>query len=93
MAAGIDQKEKITPEVSHINAKQAVMGERRKGKGEWCSLMDTVLGDSVLPVLGTHQIALMCIIIKLSEPLLQLCSEAGSAENILSHFQMTFYAQ
>lgn len=33
-AAGIDQKEKITPEVSHINAKQAVMGERRKGKGE-----------------------------------------------------------
>lgn len=55
--------------------------------------MDTVLGDSVLPVLGTYQIALMCIIIKLSEPLLQLCSEAGSAENILSHFQMTFYAQ
>lgn len=55
--------------------------------------MDTVLGDSTLPVLEAYQIALMCIIIKLSEPLLQLCSEAGSAENILSRFRMTFYAQ
>lgn len=55
--------------------------------------MDTVLGDSALPVLGAHQIALMCIITKLSEPSLLLCSEAGRAENVLSHFQMTFYAQ
>ena len=49
MTAGIDQKEKITPEVSHINAKQAVMGGRTR-KGEGCGLMDTVLGDSVLCV-------------------------------------------
>lgn len=92
MTVGIDQKENIIPEVSHINAKQAVMVGKKK-KVEGCILMDTVLGDSMLPVLGAHQIAQMCITIKLSEPLLQLCSEAGSAENILSHFQMTFYAQ
>jgi len=55
--------------------------------------MHTVVGDAALPVLGAHQIALMCRIIKLSEPSLQLCLEAGSAENVLSHFQMTFYAQ
>lgn len=91
MTAGIDQKEKITPEVSHINTKQAVMGESKR-KGE-CDLIDTVLGDCVFPVLGAHQIALTRIIIKLSETSLQLCSEAGSAENILSHFQMTFCAQ
>ena len=74
-----------------MDAKQATTGGR-KGKGEGCSLMDTVLGGSPLPALGAHQIALTCII-KLSEASLQLCSEAGSAENILSHFQMTFYAQ
>lgn len=92
MTAGIDQKGKITPEVSHINTKQAVRVGRKK-QGEGCDLLDMVLGDSTLPVLGAHQIALMCIIIKLSEPLLQLCSEADSTENILSHFQMTFCAQ
>lgn len=91
MTAGLERK-KLIPEVSHINAKQAVT-EGRKRKGEGCGLMDTILGDSALPVLETHQIALMCIIIKLSEPSLQLCLEAGSAENILSRFRMTFYTQ
>lgn len=32
MTAAIDQKEKITPEVSHINAKQAVMGGEKREK-------------------------------------------------------------
>lgn len=52
--------------------------------------MDTILEDSFLCALETQQIALMCIIIKLSKTSLQLCSEAGNTANILSHFQMTF---
>lgn len=94
MTAGIDQKEENYPQGLHVNAKQAAEGGvGRERKGEGCCLMDRVLGDSMCSVLGAHQIALMCRIIKPSEPSLQLCSEAGSAENILSHFQMTFYAQ
>lgn len=100
MTAGIDQKKENYPQDLHVNAKQAAggrgWGEEEGGKerkGEGCCLMDRVLGDSMGSVLGAHQIALMCRIIKPSEPSFQLCSEAGSTENILSHFQMTFYAQ
>lgn len=92
MTAGIDQKETNYPQGLPHQCKAGSRGGRKR-KGEGCCLMDMVLGDSARSVLGAHQIALMCIIIKLSEPSLQLCSEAGSAENILSHFQMTFYAR
>lgn len=91
MTAALERKKTYPWGLPHKCKAGSDRGRKRNGEG--CGLMDTVLGDFTLPVLEAHQIALMCIIIKLSEPLLQLCSEASSAENILSHFWMTLYAQ